>query len=501
MRTCTWGASLSFWLVVSCTTAAPKKEAVVVAEVSSPIGAIAAQLAPGHGPPSALPALPHVTPPVSERTLANGLRVVVVEQHRRPVVALRLIFPRGSTGDPEGEEGLSYLAVALASDYYEKGPEGEELSEEKSFRRRCGDSGGTCSFEVHSDHSTITIAGYARDTPTYLDLVRQAVLSVRHGHESFMARRDATVDAIEDLDRADSDTFGLFLGQAAFGLGHPYSRPVFGNVTSVTNLPHEDLVTVQRKIFTPRGATLLVVGDVTGAAIFAQAQKALARWEGAAFPSPAVEAPQVTRKPDVGFIKREPTSTLVVCATRPLSDVKGDDAALELLAAIVGRGINSRLSGALRETHALTYSVNADIIRRRHARAFIACSHLRSETSPLGLQVFSETLETARLAPFTDQEILRARGVQLAELESAYDDLPSTLSTYSEALALGLPLKQLETRRAEMEKVTAADLKRVAAKVLDRNTLRWIVSGEHLPARKAVEKNGFGSMKELYLVR
>ncbi len=112
-------------------------------------------------PPEALPASASTPARVTVRRLATGLRVVIVEHRRRPVVATRLIFSRGAAADSDEDGGLTYTAVAMVGDFYEKKATGEEIVEEKSFRHLISDAGGAYSFEVGLDYSSVGIRGFA----------------------------------------------------------------------------------------------------------------------------------------------------------------------------------------------------------------------------------------------------------------------------------------------------------------------------------------------------
>src|SRR3989454_9984646 len=121
-----------------------------------------------------------------------------------------------------------------------------------------------------------------------------------------------------------------------------------------------------------------------------------------------------------------PASTLLVCATRPLSDIRASDAALDVLANTLGRGPASRLGATLRDRNGLTYWTSARVVRRRHARAFVAFPPLRADQADVGVRLFRDVLEQMREAPPTAQEMQRAKAVPLAELDAAYDDVLGT---------------------------------------------------------------------------
>ncbi|TMB06807.1 MAG: insulinase family protein [Deltaproteobacteria bacterium] len=109
------------------------------------------------------------------------------------------------------------------------------------------------------------------------------------------------LDAIEDLESSDPEAMEQLVANAAFGSGHPYARSPLGTVDSVTPMGIEEVVERQLDVFVPKGATLLVVGDVRPDAVAAATKAAFGRWDGepasplAAVPPPTVPGVSTSR--------------------------------------------------------------------------------------------------------------------------------------------------------------------------------------------------------------
>lgn len=498
--------STRFWLLacsafISCRSGpAPTPD-----EAPKPGAAPAAQTAPPPTwkhvpPPPALAATRSAMPLTRTLVLPTGLRVVVVEHHRRPVVVVSLILPRGALMDPPNQSGLTQMAVSLASDYHEVSPTGEVLSEEKSFRREIAGLGGSARFGVESDYTVLRISGYAQDSGAYLRMLSDAVLSPRHGSMSFRGRRNAIIQSIEDRESSDPEALSQVISEAAFGQGHPYGRSPLGTFSSLAQMGVEEAASQQEAILVPGGATLLVVGDFQADQVLATARAAFGRWRGAAAPLPFVPALAVpSNATEISWLERRSASTLVTCATRPLPDVHGSDAALDVLAAMLGQGSGSRLGAALRERSGLTYWANAEIVHRRLARAFIACSALRADQADTGIRLFRDVLEEARNALPSEEELQRAKALRIAQIDSAWEDAFAISLTWVRAIALGSGTPRLEQERAEIGQVTAKEVQKVARAVLSLKTTRWVLSGEKQAATRAVEGNRLGRLQKLGL--
>lgn len=484
-----------------------------LAGVAAPAAAGAADLPAAPPPPLArVPARAGVPPPAQAR-LRGGLRVVVLERHRRPVVLVRLVLPRGAVTDPPGQAGATWLAVHLLTDYRERGDRGERLGGEKPLRREAVELGGALAAAVAPDFSLLSVSGYARDTARYLALLAGAVTAPRHGEESFAARRNALLDAIEDLESSDAEALERVVDQAAFGAGHPYARSAAGTLASLGALGLEDVVAQQQAVLVPDGATLLVVGDVQADRVIAEVRRTFAAWDredpfagiaahGERGAPPVVPPPAARPGPfEVGLLRRRPASTLLACATRPLTGVRATDGALQVFAALLGGGGRSRLSLALREEGGFTYAAHAAIVRRRAARALVACAPLAAARAEEGLRAFRDALAAVRDRPPGPEELARAKAVRLAALDGGEEDAVREAEAWTEAIALGDPAPRGAREAAEIAATTGEDVRRVAAAALRPDGLRWILSGDPAVAARAVRANGLGRLVALPLER
>jgi len=451
-------------------------------------------------PPSPAPRLASREPQAREALLPSGLRVVAVEEHTRPLVHIVLLLPRGALSDPPEALGATSLAVELVGDFHEVGKDGEKLIEERSLRRQVAERGGALGLGSSHDAAWLTVTGFARDAGTYLRQLSNAVRAPRHGARSFKERRDARLDFLEDLRTSDSAALGVVMAEAAFGAGHPYARSAIGSHAGLERFGLEDVQRHQEALLVPEGATLLVVGDVDATALLADARTAFKNWQGRALPAPVVPAGGQVRG-GVGLLRRQPATTLVTCATRPLHGVRASDAALELLAAHLGEGPSSRLARALRDEGGHAYVVNASLERRRHARAFMACAPLAAGRGGEGLKAFRQVLEATRASPMGEAELAHARGLVLGDLDASWDDAGRITQAWIEALLLGQERPRPERRRAEVEAVTAEELWRAAQEVLRPEAIRWVVSGEPKVAERASREAGLGTPEALTLDR
>lgn len=452
-------------------------------------------------PPGPIAVTQTPEPAAREQLLPNGLRVVVVERHERPTVILRLIFPQGTVSDPPDSAGATNLAVRLATDYYEVSSSGEPLYEEKSWRGQIVEAGGMPFSDVEPDGCVIGVSGLAVNTHKYLQKLAQAMEHPRHGEQSFAGRRDMLLDAIEDMESADPGAFVKVVTATAFGRGHPYARSVIGTDQSLENIGLEMVITRQRQVLVPGGATLLVVGDVQPDKLLAEVGALFRNWRGRAMPQFPIRPAPPVRHAGVGLLTRTPAQTLEVCAARPIHANREGLATLDVLAAVLGRGLGSRLNLSLREQHMLTYGTSADLVRRKYASAFLACATLDATRAEEGMKLFRETLASMQTTPPTAEELERAKALLHADVAGHRDDVFQIAGAWEEAVLTGDGRPDFAARAAAIEAVTGEQVVAMARKELGSETLSWTMSGEPAVASKAAAASNLGRSRPVVLER
>ena len=349
-------------------------------------------------------------PRTTERTLPNGLRVVVVEQRRRPIVSIRAVFSHGAAQDVGNAAGATYFAVSLLGGFYEVDANDRPIVEADSFARKVLFTGAQFMTDVTADHAYVGIDGYAKDTATYLKMLSRAIRKPRCGPTSFALRRNSVIHALEEVELSDEGVFAIFLNRAAFGEGHPYARPLFGSMSTLKEISLRDVVLRQEALLTPVGTTLLIVGDVDPGLTLGMVESTFGRWvrrkpKGLR----RLRAPTVPRRQQSLLVPRAPAASMILCAARPLTDVRADDATLEVLSRILGDSLDSRLGTGLRMTAGLSYSFTATLLERRHGRALVACTQVRARDTEPALEIFQRELAKLAAAPPTPKELARAK--------------------------------------------------------------------------------------------
>lgn len=434
---------------------------------------------------------------VRERELPNGLRVLVLEDHKAPVAVLQLWYRVGSRNERPGYTGLSHLLEHMMFQGTKKlGP--EEYS--RIVRRNGGEDNAFTMRDATVYFASIASDRY--DVVLSMEADRMRHLLLRE--EAFETERSVVEEErrLRNEDRPAAELFEL-LSATAY-LAHPYQWPVIGWRDDIGKATVEDLREYYRSYYGPANAFLVVVGDVRADDVFRKVRRLFGRLEGPEEVPPvrAVEPPQEgERRVELG---RPAELPYVAVAYHVPNALHEDSAALEVLAAILAQGKSSRLYDRL-------------VYRKRKA-LFATASYDRTSLDPGLFVLHAQPLPgvpVAELERHLLAEVARLREEQVGEeeLERAKTALEADFvfaqdSLFYQAMLLGEhellgDWRLLDRYLPAVRAVDAEDVREVARRYLVRkNRTVGVLSPERTGKAPAAPKpHGAGAERPVTVVR
>ena len=412
-------------------------------------------------------------PTTFSQTLADGLRVIVIENHALPLVAVRAVVGVDSLSDPPGKEGL----FALTSAMLREGAAGMTADQQSSAIAALGSNVGPFTF------TTIT-----QNFKRSLDLMAGMLVHPALPSEA-LGRQKSVLMAAEHRRRQIAGTaLYVVFYRRLLGDSDPTARTFVASDASISSITLEELRTYHDTYFRPANTTVIIVGDVQHAAALGEVQKAFAGWRaGPKIPkTPARTAGP--RSPTTIYLLDRPgaaQSVAIVGTTGP-SRGSRDFAALEVMAPVLGTTPASRLLQNLRARHSYTYGGVPGLVTWRPppAPSIIGGAATISATkTDSALIEWLKELRDIRERPATEQELTLARGALRGLLALRLETDDAIANRVVDLVQNGLPLDFYNGYVARIDKVSATDIGAAATKYIDPNRLVIVVSGD----RKVIE--------------
>jgi zinc protease len=418
------------------------------------------------------------TPVATEFELENGMKVVVVEDHRAPVVTHMVWYRTGAADEPPGVSGIAHFLEHLMFKSTDKIPNGEFS---KIVSRLGGQDNAFTGQDVTAYYQRV-----AKDRlPIVMEMEADRMVNLRLDEKEVLTERNVILE--ERRSRTDNNPSALLDEQmsAMLYLSHPYGKPVIGWEHEMSRLTREDALTFYKRFYAPNNAILIVSGDVTPDEV-----KPLAEATFGKIPSnPGVKMQPRPQEPPHLAARRvelkdpragKPSIHRNYLAPAYLSAQPEEAEALDLLLKVLASGATSRIykrlviedkvasssggwySGSARDSGKISlYAVPVDGVGLDKVEAAL-----------------DRVVAEVRAGGITAPELERAKKAYLAEYIYESDNQVTLARRYGWSLTVGRTVKDIEEWPDRIAKVSLDDVAKVAAKYLD---IRRSVTGTLLP--------------------
>jgi zinc protease len=440
------------------------------------------------GPPPA-PAKEVRFPSFQQKTLPNGLQVVVIEQHEQPLVSLRMVLDAGKSFEPVGKAGLAEATAALLT----KGTttrSAQQIAEAIDFVG--GNLGANAGIE-----SGFVNAGVTSDQLDLgFDLLSDIVLHPTFPQDELDRWRRQALSGLQIQRQSAPYLAGAALARTLFG-DYPYGRPAEGTPESLQGLTRDDLAAFHQRYYVPNNAILAVVGDVKPADAFARVERAFGGWKkGEEARLPAFNVPRFQGHKIVVIDKPDAVQTEIRLGQVAIPYRDPDLFTAEVYNSVVGGNASARLYEEIRRKRGLSYGANSYFVETSQPGWFEAATFTKTETTVEALELALEVLRGLQKEPVPQSELAAAKtfitGAFPLEIETADGIATKVL----EALKFGYGREFLESYNANISKVGPADVQRFARERIHPETLAIVLVGNAKVFSEALGKK-FGAFETI----
>jgi zinc protease len=424
---------------------------------------------PTEAPPRPLPAREVSFPPYEIKTLANGLQVVVVQHHEQPLVTLRLLVRAGAAQDPDGKHGVAVLTSALLD-------QGTTTKSAAQIADAIDTAGGALNAGAGSDVSAVNVLVMKDGLDFGFGLLADVARRPAFDPQELERQRKQALSGMrvnyEDPDAVAS----LVFDRLVYGF-HRYGLPNVGTPESLAALTADDLRAFHKTWYVPNNAILGIVGDISTAEAIAAAEKAFGDWVPGKLPTIAVNDPPPPTRRVVVVNKPDAVQTEVrvghVGLPRTHPDFLAFDVAMKILG---GEGAN-RLFQVLRSDRGLTYGASAEVSGLMLAGDFVADTDTRSEATAEVLRLIVDEVAKLQREPVSSRELKTAQDYLAGKFPLTIETPGAIATQVLDVLFYGLPLTDIATYRERVNRITPADIQRVAQQYLFPDRLSVVLVG------------------------
>ncbi len=405
-----------------------------------------------------------------QRVTADGIEAWLVEDHTNPIIAVGIAFRGGAALDPSGKEGLARMASALLD-------EGAGDLDSQAFQRRLEDLSIRLRFNAGLDTFGGGLRTLTENRDAAFDLLRLALTRPRFDAEPVARIRSQ----IESGIRQSAEDPGSVANERLFAAlfpDHAYGRPVEGTLESIAAITADDLRGFVDRRLARDNLVIGVVGDITPEQLARLLQGTFGDLPATAAPAGVTDAAPATDGGTI-VVEKPARQSAIVFAQRGLKRDDPDFYAATVLNHILGGGsFTSRLYDQVREKRGLAYSVHTSLAPLDHAAMIVGGAGTANERAAETVSVIREQWRLVAEGGVTADELADTKTYLTGSFPLRFTS-SGRIARILVAMRLEeLGIDYLDRRNGLIEAVTLDDVNRLAATLLDPDTLTFVVAGQ-----------------------
>jgi zinc protease len=422
-------------------------------------------------PPPLGAAISPVLPKPAEKTLANGLRVIVARSSDLPLVTADLTVKAGAWTDPKGLSGTAGMTANMLS-------EGTKTRSAQEIARQVEALGANLDTGANLEASSVTLNVMPDKLTAALPIMADVARNPAFKPDELERQRQQALDGLQVAYQEPGAIAGFAIAPVVFG-GTPFGHVTVGTPASIARLKPADLTAIHAAWYRPDNAVLVLTGDITPEQGFAYAEQAFGDWKRPA--TPLAPAPTITPalEPRVIAIDLPGAGQASVNVTKA-SIARSDPSYYTALVAntVLGGGYSARLNQEIRVKRGLSYGASARFAANRTTGVFRAGAQTKNESAPVVLGLIDQQMKGMAAAPPKPEELTARKSTLVGSFGRELATTGGLADILGNLALYGVPLDEVKVYTSKVEAVTGDQVQSFAGKMLDPANASVLVVGD-----------------------
>jgi predicted Zn-dependent peptidase len=411
-----------------------------------------------------------------KKTLKNGLRIVVVPIKNAPSVTVMSLIEAGSKYENKQNNGISHFLEHMYFKGTEKRPKSIDISREF-------DSLGA----EHNAFTSQEVTGYwakahKKHTDKLLDIISDMYLRPTFPANDLETEKGVIVEEINMYEDLPQRLVHEVFDELLYG-NQPAGWSIAGTKENVRSFKRDDFINYRKNHYVSSATTIVIAGDVDEKEIFKKVEKAFVEMPT----GKKTDKKKVAEKqsgPAVATRFKETDQTHLVIGVRAFDIYDKRMSALRLLSAVLGGGMSSRLFQKMREELGICYYVRSGINEFTDHGTFVVSAGVDSSRVEQGIKGILDEMKRIRDEKIPETELRKAKDYIIGNMYLGLESSDELANFFGSQEILKEKIKTPKEVEAEMEKITAADISKVAAEIITNKGLNMAIIGKYKDAVK-----------------
>jgi zinc protease len=424
-------------------------------------------------PPPAAPRSVNVPKP-AERTLRNGLRVIVIENHSTPIVAARVLVKSGGEADPATLSGLADMTAGLLT-------KGTKTRTAPQIAQEIEALGGVIESDAGWDASHASVNVISSKTEPALSVLADVVRNPVFKDEEVERLRQQYLDDLS-VGMNNPGTIASWVASRVIFGDAPYGHPVSGTSGSVQRIQRKDVADFHARYYRPDSTTLVVGGDIKADDAFKLAERLFGDWAKPSTPLMASAAARVeggpASKQRVVVVDMPGAGQAAVLFARRGIARTDPDFYAGLVANSVLSGFSGRLNQEIRIKRGLSYGARSSLDTRRDVGSFVASAQTKNQSSQeVALLLIGELTRLSNEA-IAETELTPRKAVVIGNFGRSLETTEGLVAQIASLALYGLSLDEINRFIASVQAVTPSQIQKFAGSRLGTSDAAIVIVGD-----------------------
>lgn len=424
-------------------------------------------------------------PPSKQVKLANGLTVILMEQHEVPIISFSVLARAGAVADPKGKEGLSSVTAELLR----KGTKtrtAEQLSAELDF------VGGKLNFGTGQDFMSGEAEVLKKDLNIGLELLSDTLQNPVFIQSEVTKLLRQRIDAAKQQKDQAQFVIGNYFDAYLFG-DHPYARPENGDEKTLAAITRADVVSFYANNFGPQNTTLAAAGDFDAAEMEKLLTGKFGAWKQRGTPATLSAAKLDDPQPFSGrklllVDKPDSTQTFFLIGNVGVSHTNPDRVGIGVVNTVFGGRFTSLLNDALRVSSGLTYGARSGFEENRVAGKFVISTYTQNATTVQAIDMALDVLNRLHEQGLSEAQLKSAKAYIKGQFAPRIETTDTLAGLLCELNFYGLDEREINDYFARIDALTLADTRRIIKQYFPQENLVFVLIGKAGEIKEAVKK-------------
>lgn len=431
-------------------------------------------------------------PTIKKTKLSNGLNVWIVEQNELPIVSMNLVVNTGATVDPMDRAGLASFTAGLMNSGTMKRNATEISNQLQALGASVNSSAGW-------DSANVTLQSITRNLDSALDIFSDVVTNPSFPESELNTQKMRALVGLRQRKDNPNAIATVAYSSLLYGKNHPYGKSLSGDEASIKALSRAELEKFYQTYYRPNNATLIVVGNTNEKGIVPKLEKAFENWKPGEVPKMVVPQNATFDAPGIYIVDKPGAAQSVVTIGQVgVSRDNPDYYPLRVMNSILGGQFSARVNMNLREDKGYTYGARTSWGFRRGAGPFEASADVQTAVTKESVMEFMKELNGIRGAiPVTESELEYNKQSLIRSYPSGFETVGQISAQLAQLVTYGLSDSTFNEFIGNINKVTLADVNRVANRYLTPDKMAILIVGDKAVIEPRLAEIGGWSIKYL----